>query len=139
MTRKDGSTITIVKVGVFDNSEDASISLYGVTASSTSGWKPSKTVLLLTKPGYRASSGRWLSLNSDSLVDVDPDIPDAAWLRGFADRLVKREHVNPAFPQEGINHRPYEEDETKRNLVNVEEIANAPIRVLYSLAELDQK
>jgi len=32
---------------------------------------------------------------------VDPCMADADWLRGFAQRLVKRDHVNEPFPEGG--------------------------------------
>ena len=37
-------------------------------------------------------------------MDVDPFMIDAYWLRGHAQRLTKREHVNQPFPEGGRCH-----------------------------------
>ena len=42
-----------------------------------------------------------LSLTNSTHVDVDPCMIDAYWLRGYAQRLTKREHVNQPFPEGG--------------------------------------
>jgi len=88
----------MVTVKVFDNSEEASLSLWGVTASSAAEWRPGYTVLLITNPGYNNTRQEWLSLPASSLVDVDPDIRDTAWLRNYAQGLSRKQHVNPPFP-----------------------------------------
>lgn len=42
-----------------------------------------------------------LSLNANTRVDTDPNMSDALWLRALAQRLTKKEHVNPPFPDGG--------------------------------------
>ena len=42
-----------------------------------------------------------LSIGPITHVDVDPVMRDAEWLRGFAQKMTTREHVNPEFPDDG--------------------------------------
>jgi hypothetical protein len=83
---------------LFDDTAEASLSLWGSMATSATPWKASQTVLLLSRPGWRIDRKSWLSLTSNTMIDVDPDIPDTYWLRNFAQRMVRKEHVNPSFP-----------------------------------------
>ncbi|KAF1350721.1 hypothetical protein BDV97DRAFT_154736 [Delphinella strobiligena] len=123
VTRKDGNMVEVTNVVVFDNSEEASLSLWDMTASSGAAWEPSKSVLLITSPTYNTVQKNSLSLSAVSLVEVDPDVPDATWLRRYAERLAKKRHVNQAFPPG----------------VRAEELKNAPIRALYTLADIDEQ
>lgn len=52
----------------------------------------------MTNPGWRLDRSTNISLTSNTLVDVDPTIPDTLWLRNFASRLTRREDPNPVFP-----------------------------------------
>lgn len=56
-------------------------------------------------------------------MEIDPRITDVSWLRGYAERLTKHEHVNQAFPD---------------GLFDVEEAASAENRILFTLAEIDE-
>ncbi|KAF1989878.1 hypothetical protein K402DRAFT_370693 [Aulographum hederae CBS 113979] len=122
-TNKKGLTSELVNVGVFDDTGEATLTLWGATAASASVWQTSNTVLLITNPGWRIERKTTISLTANTFVDVDPDIPDADWLRGFAQRLTRREHVNPPWP-EGI--------------FDFETAVESPLRVLYNLADLDE-
>ena len=89
-------------VNVFDDTADAKLTLWGSVCSSTVDWRPSYTIFLITRPGLYGDGRPLLSLNSDTYVDVDPLMTDAYWLRGHAQRLTKREHVNQPFPEGGM-------------------------------------
>ena len=70
--------------------------------SSAASWKPSHTTLLMLNPKF---TGKWkltLSVGPITHVDVDPEMRDAEWLRGFARKLTRREHVNLDFPDDGM-------------------------------------
>jgi hypothetical protein len=90
-------------VEVFDDTATASLSLWGdVCVGSVEGWKVSGTVLLLTNPGVKVERGGGkLTISKDTFVDVDPECRDAAWLKGYAERMQKRDCVNLAFPEGG--------------------------------------
>ncbi|KAF2666878.1 hypothetical protein BT63DRAFT_441918 [Microthyrium microscopicum] len=97
-TKKGGDVNDLVKVMVFDDTTEATFSLWGPMTASAANWKASHTVLLLTRPGYNPGKSVWLSLKNHTIVDIDPAISDAFWLRAFAQRMIKKSHVNPTIP-----------------------------------------
>jgi hypothetical protein len=102
VTSKKGVSNDCVKVNVFDDTTEATLSLWGPLCSSAVPWKASHTILLLERVGCQHRGAYFgLSLNSNTVVDIDPDIPDAHWLRAFAQRMIKKEHINPPFPDDG--------------------------------------
>jgi len=86
-----------------DDTDEATLSLWDTTSTTPNDWQPSHTALLISSPSLNVSHKNWLALASDTFVDVDPCIPEAERLRGFAGRKVKREHINPTFPYEGMS------------------------------------
>ncbi|KAF2873590.1 hypothetical protein BDV95DRAFT_540811 [Massariosphaeria phaeospora] len=121
-TNKNGTTSDLMSILVFDDTAEASLTLYGSICTSASSWQPSSTILLLSHPGWRIDRLAKLSLTANTRVDIDPDIADARWLRALAHRLNKKEHVNPSFPTAVFDTATAE---------------TAPVRILYTLAELD--
>ena len=101
MTNKKGTISELTNIGVFDDTAEASLTLWGSGTASAASWQPSHTVLLITNPGWKIDKKAWISLNANTHVDVDPYFSDAVWLRSFARRLTKREHINPRFPEGG--------------------------------------
>ena len=99
---KKGKEAEKVDVNVFDDTADAKLTLWGPLCSSPAYWKTSYTILLITRPGLHGDGRPQLSLTNDTHVDVDPCMTDAYWLRGHAQRLTKREHVNQPFPEGGM-------------------------------------
>ena len=99
---KKGKEAEKVDVNVFDDTADAKLTLWGALCSSPAYWKASYTILLITRPGLYGDGRPLLSLTSDTCVDVDPCMTDAYWLRGHAQGLTKREHVNQPFPEGGM-------------------------------------
>jgi hypothetical protein len=117
---RNGSTSELLTLGVFDDTADASLTLYSELCDSASTLKPSKTVLLVSNPGWRIDKMATIWLNANSRVDIDPDVGDARRLRALAQRLTKKEHVNPPFPA-----------------VDVSCYEDSPVRALYSFANID--
>lgn len=91
----------LVNLGVFDDTSDISLTLWGAALSSVDAWRPSVTILLITNPVLRYNRYPSLSLGASTYIDIDPNIPDAGWVRRFAQTLTKREHVNPPWPEGG--------------------------------------
>ncbi|KAF6232815.1 hypothetical protein HO173_009029 [Letharia columbiana] len=120
---KKGQEAEKVDVNVFDDTADAKLTLWGPHCSSPAYWKTSYTVLLITRPGLYGDGRPLLSLTNNTHVDVDPCMTDAYWLRGHAQRLTKREHVNQPFP-EGV--------------FDVEEAAESELRIVFTLADIDE-
>ncbi|KAJ4315758.1 hypothetical protein N0V94_005777 [Neodidymelliopsis sp. IMI 364377] len=117
---RNGTTSELLTLGIFDDTADATLTLYSRLCDSASSLQPSKTVLLISNPGWRIEKIAKLSFNANSRVDIDPDIGDARRLRALAQRLTKREHVNPAFPA-----------------IDVSLFEQRPVRALYSFADID--
>ncbi|KAL8759104.1 MAG: hypothetical protein Q9199_000986 [Rusavskia elegans] len=122
-TTKKGDVVDVVNVMVFDDTCEATLALYGRIAKSAADWKASYTILLLSSPGFRSEKRPTLSINSNTYADVDPCMAEADWLRAFAQRLTTREVVNVPFP-EGV--------------FDVQAAIKADVRVLFTLAELDE-
>ncbi|KAI9715372.1 MAG: hypothetical protein M1812_006017 [Candelaria pacifica] len=120
---KKGRECGLVNISLFDDTAEASLTLWNTAALSASRWKPSDTVLLISSPGWKVDKNAHLSLNSNTHVDVDPCMADADWLRGFAQRLMKREHVNQPFP-EGV--------------FDVEAATTSEVRILFTIADVDE-
>lgn len=99
VTTKAGSQVEKVDVNVFDDTSEATLTLWGRITSSASLWKVSNTILMLTNPGFKDDRRAAILLTGRTHVDVDPSMADAVWLREFAQRLTKREHVNQPFPE----------------------------------------
>ncbi|KAF1921349.1 hypothetical protein BDU57DRAFT_438496 [Ampelomyces quisqualis] len=118
---RNSTTSELITLTIFDDTADASLTLYSSLCDSARLFTPSHTVLLISSPGWRIEKTAKLSLNANSRLDIDPDLSDARRLRSLAHRLTKKEHVNPAFPAiDGV--KGYE---------------NAAVRVLYTLADID--
>ncbi|KAF3053925.1 hypothetical protein E8E11_011878 [Didymella keratinophila] len=117
---RNGSTSELLTLGIFDDTADASLTLYAGLCDSASIFQPSKTVLLISNPGWRIEKTAKLSLNANSRVDIDPDIADGRRLRALAQRLTKQEHVNPPFPA-----------------IDVSSYEASPVRALYNFADID--
>jgi hypothetical protein len=66
----------------------------------------------------------YISLTNGTLVDIDPAIPDTAWLRNFASRLRRREDVNPPFPG--------------KKKLDVALASGALKQIFFTLADLDK-
>lgn len=118
---RNGTTSELLPLTVFDDTAEAVLTLYGGLIPSASSFQPSKTILLLSKPGWRIDRIAKLSLNGTSRIDIDPDISDARRLRALAQRLTTKEHVNPPFPD-----------------VDVVAFQDAVIKPLFTFAEVDE-
>ena len=90
----------VVQLNVFDDTYEAALSLWGCMARSAAHWKASHTILLLSSPGLRCGTTSTLNIGSDTLLDVDPEMSDATWLRHYT--LKKENPVNESFPEEGM-------------------------------------
>jgi hypothetical protein len=128
-----------MNVQVHDDTAGATLGLWGTSALSPAGgvveaeeveksdepvkgrapWKAGETVLLLEAPGWKIGRGTYLSLSTTTIVDVDPAIADADWLRKWASKQKVREAINLPFP-EGVFD------------VDVLYDASTPLRILMS-------
>jgi len=119
---RNSTTSELITLGIFDDTCDGLLTLYSSMCDSASLFVPSETVLLISNPGWRIDKMAKLTISGNSRVDIDPDMGDARRLRALAQRLTKKEHVNPPFPIA---------DDV------VEGFENAAVRALYTLADVD--
>ncbi|KAH6642168.1 hypothetical protein C7974DRAFT_430696 [Boeremia exigua] len=117
---RNGTTSELVTLGIFDDTADATLTLYSGLCNTATSLQPSQSVLLISTPGWRIERIAKLSLNANSRVDIDPDTGDTRRLRALAQRLTKKEHVNPPFPA-----------------IEVSCFEGSPVRALYSFADID--
>jgi len=98
--RKDGvGTAEKREIGIFDDSMEAILTLWGSMTSSANDWEISKTVLLLTAPCIKLwRKDVQLSLSPASLVDIDPIHREAQWLRSYAQKLLRKPNICQPFP-----------------------------------------
>ena len=142
VTTKKGNPAEKVDVHVFDDTADATLTLWGCVAGSASTWTPSSTVLLLSNPALKEYTRPILSLTAESHVEIDPAIADAEWLRKYAQSLTKREHVNPAFPENCMSGGRcvlrVRGEVLMMIVFDVEQFKESQLRMLFTLADIDE-
>lgn len=74
------------------------------------------------QPRRADGSKVYLTLNSATVIDVDPVMEDVDWLRQWALRQEARELVNAPFPD---------------GIFDIGVLNSSPIRCLYTIAEID--
>ncbi|KAL6709076.1 hypothetical protein ACN47E_001892 [Coniothyrium glycines] len=117
---RNDTTSELVSLGVFDDTADASLTLYGGLCDSAASMQPSQTVLLISCPGWRIEKTAKLFINASTRIDIDPEMDDTRRLRALARRLTRKEHVNPPFPN-----------------VNTDGFEDAPIRARFTFADIN--
>ncbi|XMA07561.1 hypothetical protein WAI453_000352 [Rhynchosporium graminicola] len=123
--RKDGGESDLAEVGLFDHTGDARMTLWNSQIDSCKEWQPGVTILLLSNPGYKTLfSGKGsVGFAHQTMIDVEPDFPDADWLRKFAAGKMKKESLKVVWP-EGV----WDSEAAEYGVV----------RMLFTLAELDR-
>src|SRR5687768_3623419 len=87
VTTKKGFTFEVVDVGVFDDTGQACFTLTDAACSTASHWRPSHTVLLISKPlDWSLDTIPKLRMSQNTRLDVDPEMGAALWLRSLAQR-----------------------------------------------------
>ena len=101
VTTKKGSPTEKVDINIFDDTAEATLTLWGCLTGSASAWTPSQTLLLISNSTFKDDRRPMLLITASTHVEVDPVMHDAEWLRKYAQNLNKREHVNLPFPEDG--------------------------------------
>ena len=131
-----------IEMMVMDDTYEMILALWEALAASATTWKPSSTILLLTNPGYRAERNGKLCIHAETLLDVDPTMYDADWLRQHAQKLAKRDHVNPPFPENGMrastSFRCQRGHAHAMTVFDVETAVNSDVRILFTLGDIDE-
>ncbi|KAI5860239.1 hypothetical protein GGS23DRAFT_606989 [Durotheca rogersii] len=131
-SKKRQATFEMVEVGIFDETATCVLKLWEDKVTSSKSWVPNQTILLLSKPtcrvtadyGSRGGSSYEIGIGYNSIVDVDPQFPDADWLRGKVEALTKRESVYTPFPPD---------------VWDIELAIHGPSRILFTIADVEDQ
>ncbi|KAI1108223.1 hypothetical protein F5Y14DRAFT_459937 [Nemania sp. NC0429] len=132
-TRKREGTLELVEVGIFDDTAQCVLKLWEDKIPSAKSWIPNQTVLLISRPWCQSNSHtnhRSVAVRAEigigyaSIVDVDPEFPEAIWLRTKIKSMTKKESIIVPFPAD---------------IWDLELAMYGPGRTLYTLAELEDQ
>ena len=136
---KKGTQAEKIDIHLFDDTAEATLTLWGCLCPSSAAWKPSYTVLLISYPELKNDRGPILSLRNGTYMNVDPLITDATWLRRYALGLTKKEHVNHPFPEDSEpRDRIFSPTRLIHPAFDLETALSAEIRILFTLADIDE-
>ena len=125
INKKGGGECDLIDILLFDHTAELRMTLWNDIIESTKDWKAGNTILLITNPGYRVGySGKGsVGVQHGTMIEVDPEFPDAHWLRKLAVGMTKRESFCLEFPED---------------LCDLEDAEYGVQRMLFTLASLDQ-
>ncbi|KAI1812460.1 hypothetical protein GGS20DRAFT_21701 [Poronia punctata] len=128
-SKKKESNCHLVEVGIYDDTATCVLTLWEDMIASAKLWVPNQTVLLVSQPFGRAINRRGdarvdVGIGYSSLVNIDPDIPEARWLRTKIQEMAKRDSVCITFPQ---------------NIWDLQHAMYGPRRTLYTLGEVEDQ
>lgn len=124
---KDGDAVKrqLSNIILFDHTGEVDFTVWQEMVDSVKLWHAGETILLITNPGWVVNkyNGKGkIGVMKSTMIDVNPDFPDAQWLRNHVSSLRKKEAPCLSFP-EGI----WDLEDSKYG-VN---------RILFTLAEID--
>ncbi|XXH03724.1 hypothetical protein Hte_010130 [Hypoxylon texense] len=100
-SKRHQGTVDMIEVDVFDDTAVSVLKLWEDKVASAKTWVPNQTILLISKPTYKMyGKVPEIGIRYNSMVDVDPQFPDADWLRNRAKTLTKRESISIPFPSD---------------------------------------
>lgn len=122
---KTGKECELMDVNVFDDTAEVRMTMWNELIESAREWVPGVTVLLLSSPGYKlgyANKG-CVSIQYNTMIEVEPRFEGAEWLRRFAASLTRKDSVVLEVPED---------------VFDADMAANGIVRMLFTLAELDR-
>ncbi|KAF8460287.1 hypothetical protein BDZ91DRAFT_851657 [Kalaharituber pfeilii] len=124
VTLKSGESRCKKDVGIVDETAEGVLSFWGTLSSSNIQWQALETILLLTNPKVKLWNNKpQITIGKSTLIEVEPDIKDAKWLRDYVQRTFRRPALKYEFPENGFDW---------------DAKLTASTRVLYNLAEIDE-
>lgn len=131
-TKKKEGTLDLIQVGIYDDTASCIFTLWEDKIPSAKLWVPTQTVLLISQPWSRINDSTnrltedhlQLGIGYSTFVDVDPDIPEAAWLRTKIQDMARKASVIIPFPS---------------NTWDIQLAIHGPGRTLYTLAEIEDQ
>jgi hypothetical protein len=124
ITKKTGGECELLEVMLFDHTGEVRMTVWDNMTESTKEWQPGLTILLISNPGYKVEyQGKGsVGIVRQTMIEIEPDFPDAEWLRKYAVGLTKKESLCLKFPGD---------------VWDTEAAEYGAYRPLYTLAELD--
>ncbi|KAI0812113.1 hypothetical protein GGR55DRAFT_612914 [Xylaria sp. FL0064] len=120
--------LSLVEVGIYDDTAHCVLKLWQEKTPSAKSWIPNKTVLLISQPSCNLNGGTnygaEIGIGYSSMVDVNPDFPEAVWLRNKIQDMARKESVIIPYPADSWH---------------LELAMYGPHRTLYTLAELEDQ
>ncbi|KAI1200312.1 hypothetical protein F5X97DRAFT_340909 [Nemania serpens] len=131
-TKKREGTLDLVEVGIYDDTAQCVLKLWEDKIPSAKSWIPNQTILLISQPwcqpnshtSHRGDVRAEVGIGYGSIVDVDPEFPEAIWLRTKIQGMTKKESIIIPFPVDTWD---------------VELAMYGTARTLYTLAELEDQ
>ena len=97
--KEGGGSVEKRDIGIFDDSMEANLTLWGSSISSADCWEISNTILLISKPSLKLwKKDVQVSLGHATVVEIDPIHKDAQWLRTYAKKLLRKPDLCQPFP-----------------------------------------
>ncbi|KAG9246758.1 hypothetical protein BJ878DRAFT_455587 [Calycina marina] len=102
IANKTGGESELVDVWLFDHTGEIRWSVWNDLIPSAKEWVSGTTILLISNPGFkvgRRNARGSLGITKDTWVDVDPEFPDAEWLRRYAEGRTRKESMRQEWPE----------------------------------------
>ncbi|KAI1483125.1 hypothetical protein F4774DRAFT_416690 [Daldinia eschscholtzii] len=98
-SKKRQCDLDMVDVSIFDDTATCILKLWQDKVHSAKTWIPNQTILLISKPTCREEDPQsGLGLGYNSIVEVDPEFPDADWLRNKVKSMKIKQSIYIPFP-----------------------------------------
>ncbi|KAI0201986.1 hypothetical protein F4808DRAFT_468929 [Astrocystis sublimbata] len=128
--KKREGTLAMIEVGIYDDTAHCVMKVWQDKITSAKSWFPNQTLLLISQPSSRSYTDRQgivhveVGIGYSSVVDVDPDFPEATWLRAKLHEMARRDKIIVPFPA---------------NTWDLQRAMYGPGRTLYTLAEVEEQ
>ncbi|EDN91607.1 hypothetical protein SS1G_01010 [Sclerotinia sclerotiorum 1980 UF-70] len=100
--KKDGGESDLIEVILFDHTGETKMKCWSDLIESVKEWQPGKSILLISNPMHKLDYGGKgvIAFGRNTMVDVEPEFPDAIWLKKWAIGLLRKESIGITFPSE---------------------------------------
>ncbi|KAI0108472.1 hypothetical protein F4814DRAFT_451754 [Daldinia grandis] len=124
-SKKSQCDLDMVDVSIFDDTATCVLKLWQDKVPSAKTWVPNRTILLISKPTCRQGDPHsGLGISYTSMVDVDPEFPDADWLRDKVKNMSKKQSVHIPFPND---------------IWDIDLAIRGPNRILFTIADIEDQ
>ncbi|KAI1325145.1 hypothetical protein F5Y16DRAFT_423351 [Xylariaceae sp. FL0255] len=124
--------LELVEVGVYDDTASCIFKLWEDKIASARPWAPNQTILLLSNPSccpnkfksQNDDSSSELGIDYSTMIHVDPNLPEADWLRTKVRDMTKKQSLITPFPADAFD---------------IDRAMFGPDRTLFTIAEVDEQ